>query len=117
MLNTLPRGTFVNDLFTKELPKRHGIWKIKRPYRVVARIIDETNEKLIGYILYDRRTRHSILVTRAGLIAAAFKRQVKQLKLTADGLKTTGDLWLEGLPYHVVRSREEQRRYETKNLC
>lgn len=108
MLNTLPRGTFVSDLFTKELPKRHGIWKIKRPYRVVARIIE--GEKLIGYILYDRRTKRSILVNRAELIAAAFKKQVKQLKLTADGLKTTGDLLLEGLPYHVVHCEEDRNR-------
>lgn len=108
MLNTLPRGTLVSDLFTKELPKRQGIWKIKRPYRVVARIIE--GEKLIGYILYDRRTKRSILVNRAGLIAAAFKRQVKQLKLTADGLKTTGDLLLEGLPYHVVHCEEDRNK-------
>lgn len=108
MLNTLSRGTLVSDLFTKELPKRQGIWKIKRPYRVVARIIE--GEKLIGYILYDRRTKRSILVNRAGLIAAAFKKQVKQLKLTADGLKTTGDLLLEGLPYHVVHYKEDRNK-------
>ena len=101
MFSSLPKGTFVHDFFINELPKRHGIWKIKRPFYVLSRLLD--GNVIAGYVLYDRRSRHCFPISRVVFVKAVKAKQIKHMKYSINGVESSGDLILECLPYHQIK--------------
>lgn len=103
MFSKLPENSYIDDYFLDKLPERQGIWKIRRPYRVMSRLFDKN--KLIGYILYSKPNQHCYIIGRNTFVHAVRDRAVEQLSFTSNGVKEHGSLKLECLPYHQVTSR------------
>lgn len=105
MFSCLPKDTYIDDLMVSlnDLPKHTGIWKFKKPYRVVARLMDKNC--IAGYMIYDRQQKHCMPVDRATLANLVMQRKVVQMKFTSYGVEDRGDLKVECLPYHMVTTK------------
>ena len=103
MFSELIENTHIDNFSVRVLPKRYGIWRIKKPFKVVARLLK--GRQLTGYILYNRRNNHCFIVDRGTFARAVLTRQVKNMKYTSDGVESRGDLRIESLPYYQVTDK------------